>query len=85
MRYWLAGLSSTMMMISSTQPIGLRGRRAASSIPTAVAGTTPAAVLKVGGPARHGLVGEVIQYYGGRVPRSLRSVPWRADLSLLIC
>jgi hypothetical protein len=45
MRYWLAGLSSTMMMISSSQPIGLRGRRAASNIPTAVAGTTPAAVM----------------------------------------
>ena len=45
MRYWLAGALSTMMMTSSSQPVGLRGRRAASSVPTAVAGTTPAAVM----------------------------------------
>ena len=45
MRYWLAGLPSTMMMASSIHPIGLRGRRAASNVPTAVAGTTPAAVM----------------------------------------
>jgi len=45
MRYWLAGLPSTMMMASSIHPIGLRGRRAASSVPTAVAGTAPTAVM----------------------------------------
>ena len=32
-----------MMMTSSSQPIGLRGRRTASNVPTAVAGTTPTA------------------------------------------
>jgi hypothetical protein len=32
------------MMASSIHPIGLRGPRAASSAPTAVAGTTPTAV-----------------------------------------
>jgi hypothetical protein len=41
------GLTSKMMMASSIQPIGLRGRRAASSIPTAVAGTTPTVVKNV--------------------------------------
>jgi hypothetical protein len=41
MRYWLVGVTSTMMMASSIQPIGSRGRRAASNVPTAVAGTTP--------------------------------------------
>ena len=34
-----------MMMTSSIHPIGLRGRRAASNVPTAVAGTTPTAVM----------------------------------------
>ena len=38
------GLTSKMMMASSIQPIGLRGRRAASSIPTAVAGSVPTVV-----------------------------------------
>jgi hypothetical protein len=38
------GLISKMMMASSIHPIGLRGRRAASSIPTAVAGTAPTVV-----------------------------------------
>jgi hypothetical protein len=45
MRYWLVGLPSTMTMTSSIQPIGLRGRRTASSAPTAVTGTTPTAVM----------------------------------------
>ena len=38
------GLISKMMMASSIHPIGLRGRRAASSVPTTVAGTAPTAV-----------------------------------------
>ena len=38
------GLTSKMMMASSIHPIGLRGLRAASSIPTAVAGAVPTVV-----------------------------------------
>jgi hypothetical protein len=45
MRYWLVGLSSTMTMASSIQPIRLRGCRAARKVPTAVTGTTAAAVM----------------------------------------
>jgi hypothetical protein len=41
------GLNPTMMTPSSSQPMGLRGRRAASSVPTAVAGTTAAALVSV--------------------------------------
>ena len=38
------GLNSTIMMASSIHPMGLRGRRTASNVPTAVTGTAPAAV-----------------------------------------
>jgi hypothetical protein len=48
-------------------PDRLPGRRAASSVPTAVAGTTPGRGDEHGGcrPAGPGLMGEVIQHDGG--------------------
>jgi hypothetical protein len=45
MSYWVVGIAVMTMSASSIQPIGLRGRRAASKVPTAAAGTRLPAVM----------------------------------------
>jgi hypothetical protein len=66
------GLTSTMSMASSIQPIGLRGRRAASNVPTAVTGITAAAPSTTGssGAARRHHTVRVITWLTLSIKRS---------------
>src|ERR1700677_3895060 len=73
MAYWLVGLTPRRRIASRIHPMGLRGRRAASRVPTATAGTTTAAVLS---PSATGPPGPVrcVRLSSGTTARSRPSV-----------